>query len=122
MLDLSKRVGNAFFNKARYLLSCSRRFSITYKGTFSRPPKTLIAETYSGKLIDQEELFKYSNGRFLVNEEFQRQKRYVRFDVDHLCELAGSLGETVSPVIAIEKMEGGFSKALLMRRADGVEL
>ena len=30
--------------------------------------------------------------------------------------------EQPSPVVAIEKMEGGFSKALRMQKADGTEL
>lgn len=35
--------------------------------------------------------------------------------------MASSVGHD-SPICAIEKLEGGFSKALLLRKADGSEL
>lgn len=46
----------------------------------------------------------------------------MKFDVDQLCAVAASTGGQHSPVQAIEKMEGGFSKALLLRREDGSEI
>jgi hypothetical protein len=47
----------------------------------------------------------------------------VTFDVDRLCEVAASTGgQKYSPVRAIEKMEGGFSKALLLCKEDGSEI
>jgi hypothetical protein len=47
----------------------------------------------------------------------------VTFDVDRLCAIAASTGgQNYSPVHAIEKMEGGFSKALLLRKEDGSEI
>jgi hypothetical protein len=47
----------------------------------------------------------------------------VTFDVDRLCEIAASTGgQKYSPVRAIAKMEGGFSKALLLRKQDGSEI
>lgn len=33
-----------------------------------------------------------------------------------------AVGGRTSPIVAIEKMEGGFCKALLMRKADGSEI
>jgi hypothetical protein len=47
----------------------------------------------------------------------------VKFDLDALCAVAAAAGggET-SPITTIEKMEGGFSKALLMKNANGKEM
>ncbi|KAF2877050.1 kinase-like domain-containing protein [Massariosphaeria phaeospora] len=106
MLHLHRRVGKAFMNKTQSSVLLTRLVSITCRG----------------KIISQENLFRYTNGRFLVDEENQCRKRNVRFDISSLCELVGNLCETASPVIAIDKLEGGFSKALLMKRADGTEL
>lgn len=77
--------------------------------------------TCRGKPISREELFTYTNGRFLVNEANATKRRYVRFDLDQLCKVAAAV-EPASPIQSIEKMEGGFSKALLMRKEDGSEL
>jgi hypothetical protein len=47
----------------------------------------------------------------------------VTFDVDRLCEIAASTGgQNYSPVHAIEKMEGGFSKTMLLCKQDGSEI
>ncbi|GES66750.1 aminoglycoside phosphotransferase [Aspergillus terreus] len=75
-----------------------------------------------GNPITKEELFKYTNGRFLSEEDRQLSKRYVRFDVDRLCDVIASIPETGTwQVSKIEKMEGGFSKALLVTTVDGSE-
>ena len=46
----------------------------------------------------------------------------MKFDLDRLCDIAASVGDSRSPISAVEKLEGGFSKALLMRRENGTEL
>ncbi|KAH2635840.1 hypothetical protein KXW54_002771 [Aspergillus fumigatus] len=48
-------------------------------------------------------------------------RRYVRFDVDALCNVAVVADDEPSPIITIEKMEGGFSKALLIQKENGKE-
>ncbi|KAI4927821.1 hypothetical protein J4E85_006333 [Alternaria conjuncta] len=78
--------------------------------------------TKAGSPIDREDLFKYTNGRFLANEKKAVDRRYVTFDLDQLCAVAATTGGRYSPVCAIDKMEGGFSKALLLRREDGSEV
>ncbi|KAH0837218.1 hypothetical protein FOPE_04644 [Fonsecaea pedrosoi] len=70
----------------------------------------------------QEELFQYTNGRFLTRDKQQRDGRYVKFDLEALCAIAASTGPSVSPVREVEKLEGGFSKALRIRRENGTEL
>lgn len=76
-----------------------------------------------GSSITSEDLFRYTNGRLLAGEEAQQSKRYVRFEVDGLCDVIAGISGTrdPSPVSRIEKMEGGFSKALLVTTLDGSE-
>ncbi|KAL4920790.1 kinase-like domain-containing protein [Aspergillus aurantiobrunneus] len=95
----------------------------------SSPPKSTssifplgqpaAAALLMGKSISREDLFKYTNGRFLTEEEPQFSRRYVRFDLNQLCNVVGSISGDRSSVSKIEKMEGGFSKALLMTTAAG---
>ncbi|KDB22282.1 hypothetical protein H109_05808 [Trichophyton interdigitale MR816] len=79
-----------------------------------------------GKPISHEEVFQYNNGHFLANEEYQYARRYVRFNINELCNLVTSVvsksDSTVSKVTKIEKMEGGFHKALLMSLENGTEV
>lgn len=105
---------------AMRMLSTTRKLSKSY----SSLPKAPLSISCHGKPITREDLFTYTNGHFLVDEEFQRSRRYVRFDLDALCKTvaASTAGGDTSPIIAIEKMEGGFSKAFLMRKANGAEV
>ena len=54
-----------------------------------------------------------------MNEKHKTAKSYVEFDVDKLCELVSSIASIASPVTKIDKMEGGFNKALLMTTESG---
>jgi hypothetical protein len=58
----------------------------------------------------------------LVREKQSCDQRYLKFDLDQLCAVAASAGSTKSPIRTIEKMEGGFSKALLRSKEDGTEV
>jgi hypothetical protein len=62
------------------------------------------------------------SGRFLVRERESCNQRYLKFDLDQLCAVAASARSSKSPIHKIEKMEGGFSKALLMSKKDGTEV
>ncbi|KAI1565008.1 hypothetical protein PtrEW13061_011952, partial [Pyrenophora tritici-repentis] len=85
-------------------------------------PSRALSFTSRGKSISREELFNYTNGRFLANEAEACNRRHVRFDIDQLCAVAATAGGGSSPIKAIDKMEGGFSKALIMRKEDGSEV
>lgn len=100
------------------MLSILRNF---YRSCHGQPGAPLSI-TCRGIPIIREDLFAYTNGHFLVDEEHQLSRRYVRFDVDALCNTVSAAGGVSSQVTAIEKMEGGFSKAFLMKRADGTEV
>lgn len=80
------------------------------------------SQLFIGNPISEEDIFKYTNGHFLINEEYQNQQRYVNFDIPKLCDVAAGSGDTKSPIVSIDKMEGGFCKALLMKKADGTEV
>ncbi|KAJ6170948.1 Aminoglycoside phosphotransferase [Penicillium chermesinum] len=88
----------------------------------SNLPEAPRSITCRGVPITHDDLFAYTNGHFLVDEEYQFGRRYVQFDVDALCQTAAIAGGDTSQIIAIEKMEGGFSKAFLMRKANGTEV
>ncbi|PGH19280.1 hypothetical protein AJ80_04033 [Polytolypa hystricis UAMH7299] len=102
----------------------SRNISLTCRG---RPfqisckviPLTVIP---TGEPIQNEQLFEYTNGRFLVNEKHEKSKRYAKFNLDALCTLVSSLPSISSPISKIDKMEGGFNKALLMTAENGKEV
>lgn len=76
--------------------------------------------TFSGNACSPEKVFRYSNGRFLVNEEYELAKRYARFDIDALCKVVSSLPSVGSPIVKINKKEGGYNKALLMKAENGI--
>ncbi|KAL8955937.1 MAG: hypothetical protein Q9193_006380 [Seirophora villosa] len=73
-----------------------------------------ISFSCRGASITDDQLFEYTNGHFLADEEQQRRKRYVKFDVQELCNVVSSVTKDGAAVSSIDKMEGGFSKALLM--------
>ncbi|GES59319.1 phosphotransferase enzyme family protein [Aspergillus terreus] len=72
--------------------------------------------------ISREQLFTYTNGHFLIDEDHQFSRRYRKFNLDALCDIAARAGGSTCRITAIEKLEGRFSKALLMKREDGSEL
>ncbi|KAF1912281.1 kinase-like domain-containing protein [Ampelomyces quisqualis] len=97
-----------------------RRIFDSAKSALAQPSRALSI-TSRGKPINREELFSYTNGRFLANEVKACNRRYVQFDINSLCTVAAAAGGS-SPIKAIDKMEGGFSKALIMQKEDGSEV
>ncbi|KAK6810705.1 hypothetical protein RU639_013517 [Aspergillus parasiticus] len=96
-----------------------------FRGLRQMQPQRSVAKISilcRGKPISREELFAYTNGHFLVNEQWQLDRRYIKFDVDALCDVAASAGGDLSRIITVEKLEGGFSKALLMKKENGKEI
>ncbi|KAF9690849.1 hypothetical protein EKO04_011150 [Ascochyta lentis] len=104
------------------LKAIGRRCWRTNERSASSQPSRALTLTCRGKSINRDELLKYTNGRFLANEKQAFDRRYVNFDVDQLCAVAASTGGQHSPVRSIEKLEGGFSKALLLCKEDRSEL
>ncbi|GAM87917.1 hypothetical protein ANO11243_059450 [Dothideomycetidae sp. 11243] len=81
-----------------------------------------IGEVTAGAKISHEDLFRYTNGRFLVNEREQTAKRFVKCDLEALCDAVAASCSSYSSIVAVDKHEGGFSKAFVMTKADGTEV
>lgn len=101
-----------------------RCYHITSHGIEPIPTiNTILSLTATkGKLITENDIYSYTNGHFLLNESEQLARRYVKFKLEKLCEIAASVMHSKSPITAIEKFEGGFSKALIMKSEDGTEV
>ncbi|RAL05584.1 phosphotransferase family protein [Aspergillus ibericus CBS 121593] len=74
------------------------------------------------KIMDQGELFRYTSGRWLINEEHQLEQRFVKFDMESLCRQAVSLFSKATKCVCIVKLEGNFNKAFLLTMDDGNEV
>ena len=64
-----------------------------------------------------ENLFRYTSGRWLYNESQQMAQRYIKFDVAALQRVVASVCH--SPVVSMEKKEGLFNKTLMVTLANG---
>ncbi|KKK12474.1 hypothetical protein AOCH_001916, partial [Aspergillus ochraceoroseus] len=73
--------------------------------------------------LETRDLFKYTSGRFLYNEEARLRERYVKFDPDGLRrEVERHLGSSHGQAGEITKIgEGGFNRVLLLTMQDGFE-
>ncbi|KAM5441747.1 hypothetical protein MferCBS31731_003007 [Microsporum ferrugineum] len=99
---------------------CPRILGCRWSSTFVQPNKaTTIKDTVS---IEPADLFNYTSGRWLINEEFQRARRYVAFNINRLCGRAASLFSNDTSVINVRKLEGNFNKALILTMDNGKEV
>ncbi|KAM5454307.1 hypothetical protein MaudCBS49596_002324 [Microsporum audouinii] len=64
-------------------------------------------------------LFEYTAGRWLHLDQPQRDARYVKFDFERLCERVVSLCPSATSVESFQKLEGGFSKAFIVKTDNG---
>ncbi|KAL2841256.1 kinase-like domain-containing protein [Aspergillus pseudoustus] len=78
---------------------------------FPKPLSRNISLTCRGEPIQAEQLLEYTKGRFVA-----------RFDLNALCNLVSSLPSIPSPIAKVDKLEGGFNKALLMTAENGEEV
>lgn len=67
--------------------------------------------------VVDENLFRYTSGRWLYNEEEQMAQRYIKFDVGALHRVIFDV--CGSPVIGMEKKEGLFNKSFMCSLANG---
>ncbi|KAJ7222253.1 protein kinase subdomain-containing protein PKL/CAK/Fmp29 [Mycena pura] len=70
------------------------------------------------------DLYNYSSGRWLVNNDLRLAERRREFDVDALCRLAAqSVGRTLQDIHTFTKLaEGGFNRTFLITMHDGFEM
>ncbi|KAJ5803760.1 uncharacterized protein N7518_000063 [Penicillium psychrosexuale] len=72
--------------------------------------------------VKSDDLFRYTSGRWLIDEKAQQQLRFVKFDLDGLCRLAASYFGDATKCVRVVKLEGNFNKALLLAMDDGNEV
>ncbi|PLB47775.1 hypothetical protein P170DRAFT_447674 [Aspergillus steynii IBT 23096] len=65
------------------------------------------------------DLFRYTSGRWLINDKHEQQQRFMNFNIDNLCSQAASLFSPETKCVHIAKFEGNFNKAFLLTMNDG---
>ncbi|OAX82056.1 hypothetical protein ACJ72_03598 [Emergomyces africanus] len=63
--------------------------------------------------------YTYTGGRWLHQDELQRQSRALRFDFPRLCETAIKLCDGASKVTKYEKKEGGYNRVFVLTMDTG---
>ncbi|RDW64359.1 uncharacterized protein DSM5745_09770 [Aspergillus mulundensis] len=103
--------------------SCRRAaHSAPIKPAFAQS-KRLFHQTIPMKQSSgSKDLFRYTSGRWLVDEKVQQQARYVKFNLDQLCRLAATQFSDTAKCTRVVKLEGNFNKALLLTMDDGNEV
>ncbi|KLO09775.1 hypothetical protein SCHPADRAFT_943361 [Schizopora paradoxa] len=71
---------------------------------------------------NENDLFEYTSLRWLCNDEIQRSRRYIRFDVDALCEIAAKACNAEECVSVRKIDEGSFNRILGLTLNDGREV
>ena len=79
-----------------------------------------------GVHIPREDLFRYSEGHFFVDEDQQFARHYVKFDIEELCKLVALVGGNkvlgTRAVRKIHKMDGDSNKTLIVTFWSGKEV
>ncbi|KAI0087490.1 kinase-like domain-containing protein [Irpex rosettiformis] len=75
-------------------------------------------------MSDSEDLFNYTSGRWIVNNDLRLSERRREFDVDELWRLAAqSVGRSSQDIKTFVKLaEGGFNRIFLITMHDGFEM
>ncbi|KAH8589704.1 kinase subdomain-containing protein [Bisporella sp. PMI_857] len=89
----------------------------------SRDRQDVLLDSHSNrrdKDCVQDDLFCYSAGRWLWNEDVQFANRYVKFDIKALCDVAAKAVGPAASCSTITKLpEGNFNKSFLITMNDG---
>ncbi|KAL3465067.1 hypothetical protein BJX64DRAFT_76013 [Aspergillus heterothallicus] len=103
---------------ARFLPSCPSGIQRQF-GTI-----TGSARQRRGPGFKDEDLFKYTSGRWIYNEQLRLTERYLEFDVPALQEtVAAASGRATSDITSFSKMsEGGFNRLFQVTFNDGREV
>ncbi|KAF8213925.1 protein kinase subdomain-containing protein PKL/CAK/Fmp29 [Mycena galopus ATCC 62051] len=91
---------------------------------FTRTCSQLPRRAFSSISDSPNDLFNYSSGRWLVNNDLRLAERRREFDVDELCRLAAqSVGRSSQDIDTFVKLaEGGFNRTFLITMHDGFEM
>lgn len=110
---------HAKFPSHRVLAAISRTPNAALVHPSRAPYRTISMRESAGK---PEDLFRYTSGRWLLEEKAQQQLRYVRFDLESLCRRAAAYFSDATRCVRVVKLEGNFNKALLLTMDDGNEV
>ncbi|KAF3491941.1 uncharacterized protein GIQ15_01458 [Arthroderma uncinatum] len=67
-------------------------------------------------------MYAYTAGRWLHLDKAQRNARYIEFNFDRLCEKVLSLCPSATSIESCQKLEGGFSKVLILKTDNGRDI
>ncbi|KAM5457487.1 hypothetical protein MaudCBS49596_000682 [Microsporum audouinii] len=67
-------------------------------------------------------LFRYTSGRWLIDEKRQLEQRFVKFSIDELCSRAAAVFGPKTKCVRVVKVEGNSNKAFLLTMDDGNEV
>ncbi|KAJ7135418.1 protein kinase subdomain-containing protein PKL/CAK/Fmp29 [Mycena crocata] len=113
---LSPPLHRSFSSRSTYISS-----SIS---SFTRTCWQLPRRAFSSLKDFPDDLFNYSSGRWLVNNDLRLAERRREFDVDELCRLAAqSVGRSSQDIDTFVKLaEGGFNRTFLITMHGGFEM
>lgn len=98
----------------------------THTSSTPIPTRSHINPTLSqGILIsdcDEDSIYHYTSGRWLWNEKEQLSRRYVKFNLAELVQIATHATGSKSFVEVQKLPEGNFCKVLLLKTEDGKEV
>jgi len=100
------------YGRYNVFTSRARHFSKSNEGTI----------TIKSNLTYSDDLFNYTRGRFVCDEEHEMSQRHVHFNVDELARLAAeAVGANLC--INIEKYpDGMFNKAMVLTMDNGAQV
>ncbi|KAF1921809.1 phosphotransferase enzyme family protein [Ampelomyces quisqualis] len=102
-----------------------RSFGLSRKTQATSPRPKLLAETAHGidERIPEMDLYRYTRQRWLMNEQEELAKRYLRFDLPQLLKEAVAVCKGAQHCIQVLKcVEGLHNKAFLLMMDNGAEI
>lgn len=81
-----------------------------------------FSTAFSKKCIIRSDPHHYTSRRWLRDDATQRQKRYIDFDFQLLCDRVVSLSPGATAVRSWQKKEGGFNRIFIMNLDSGSKL
>ncbi|KAJ5629939.1 hypothetical protein N7528_003596 [Penicillium herquei] len=62
---------------------------------------------------------RYTSGRWLRNDKFERQARYIDVNFELLCRKVIEISNGAESIVSCEKKEGGFNRVFIFTMDDG---
>lgn len=66
--------------------------------------------------------YTYTSGRWLNQDQLERESRYIAFDFAALCKRVVELCPGAGGVLRYEKKEGGFNRSFIITMGDGTRV